>query len=101
MLSAAKHLGGSSQAAVRTSNRGDPAAATERNGGLSTTFAQRVIPSADFMILRLTTVHEKAWIPAFAGMTPGGHPRGSGGPLVAASAISIAARNLALSFPFT
>ncbi len=43
--------------------------------------------SADFMIPWLTTVHEKAWIPAFAGMTTGCHPRESGGPLVAASAI--------------
>ena len=53
------------------------------------------------MILRLTTVHDKAWIPAFAGMTTGGHPRESGGPLVAASAIFKAARNLALVLPST
>jgi hypothetical protein len=30
-----------------------------------------------------STVREKAWIPAFAGMTTGGHPRESGGPAVA------------------
>ena len=51
------------------------------------------------MIFRLTTVHEKAWIPAFAGMTTGGHPRESGGPLVVASATFTAAKNLALSAP--
>jgi hypothetical protein len=53
------------------------------------------------MILRLTTAHEKAWIPAFAGMTTGGHPRGSGGPLAAATAIVMAARNLAPSLSKT
>jgi hypothetical protein len=47
------------------------------------------------MILRLTTVHEKTWIPAFAGMTTGGHPRESGGPLVAASAIFMAVAHAA------
>ena len=61
-------------------------------------FRSHVIASADLMIVRLTTVHEKAWIPALAlrpkafgrrvaGMTIGGHPRESGGPPVAASAI--------------
>jgi tRNA modification GTPase len=72
----------------------DAAPDAARGGKLST---NPVIPSGDSMSLRLTTEHEKAWIPASAGMTTGGPPRESGGPLVAASAISMAARNLTAS----
>jgi hypothetical protein len=37
-----------------------------------------VIPSEDIMILRLATIHEKAWIPACAGMTDAVTPAKAG-----------------------